>query len=198
LPLQFDFVNQLRFNPRAHAGRDALQDAESLPRLVSIHAPTRGATKFMPGILDERMFQSTRPRGARQPVSIVARPVAGFNPRAHAGRDPLAGAATHSLRSFNPRAHAGRDAETPARLIVTSSFQSTRPRGARRRSLYSLRPYCGFQSTRPRGARHAGHEFALNARQVSIHAPTRGATILDERFNQALIVSIHAPTRGAT
>ncbi len=33
---------------------------------------------------------------------------------------------------------------------------------------------------------------------VSIHAPTRGATILTYRKMLQLDVSIHAPTRGAT
>ena len=34
--------------------------------------------------------------------------------------------------------------------------------------------------------------------RVSIHAPTRGATILYVHTSQLLWVSIHAPTRGAT
>ena len=34
--------------------------------------------------------------------------------------------------------------------------------------------------------------------QVSIHAPTRGATLDDARHEAAILVSIHAPTRGAT
>ena len=37
----------------------------------------------------------------------------------------------------------------------------------------------------------------LNYR-VSIHAPTRGATIKDRIDKYDFIVSIHAPTRGAT
>ena len=55
------------FNPRARAGRDAI-DQETYDRMVkvSIHAPARGATKpagyFQPIASG---FQSTRPRGAR-------------------------------------------------------------------------------------------------------------------------------------
>ena len=33
---------------------------------------------------------------------------------------------------------------------------------------------------------------------MSIHAPTRGATVVEETGDQVVIVSIHAPTRGAT
>ena len=33
---------------------------------------------------------------------------------------------------------------------------------------------------------------------ISIHAPTRGATLVADAVNQAVSISIHAPTRGAT
>ena len=33
---------------------------------------------------------------------------------------------------------------------------------------------------------------------ISIHAPTRGATPSDNNFSISLLISIHAPTRGAT
>ena len=101
-----------RFNPRAHAGRDTCQQGViAPPDSVSIHAPTRGATR------------------ARQPGCV---PTACFNPRAHAGRDLHAVEHKHLIRAvsihaptrgataaamvlllfffgFNPRAHAGRD-----------------------------------------------------------------------------------------
>ena len=54
------------FNPRAHAGRDAATNEATAKMLVSIHAPTRGATI----ISINRM------------IRIIC-----FNPRAHAGRD---------------------------------------------------------------------------------------------------------------
>ena len=55
-----------------------------------------------------------------------------------------------------------------------------------------------FQSTRPRGARPERHTALDDARHVSIHAPTRGATFLHAISANLRIVSIHAPTRGAT
>ena len=49
---------------------------------------------------------------------------------------------------------------------------------------------------------HAGCDanatLLTNANVVSIHAPTRGATILKVHPAILLLVSIHAPTRGAT
>ena len=98
-------------------------------------------------------------------------------------------------------------------------FQSTRPRGARQPALASNAQRISFQSTRPRGARPQPHAAAdgsedFNPRAhegrdqsatneklclaISIHAPTRGATVFNARTDKCLLISIHAPTRGAT
>ena len=49
---------------------------------------------------------------------------------------------------------------------------------------------------------HEGYDvhspIAISHLDVSIHAPTRGATPLDGAVQVAPHVSIHAPTRGAT
>ena len=87
-----NYIHQ-SFNPRAHVGRDAVDhygDPESLVsihaptwgatlasvlvvvgRAVSIHAPTWGATVLLRWMLQlGYLFQSTRPRGAR-PIGIL-------------------------------------------------------------------------------------------------------------------------------
>ena len=74
---------------------------------------------------------------------------------------------------FNPRAHAGRD-------LIDSP---------------PIRPGDEFQSTRPRGARPDA-EAAKKAADVSIHAPTRGATVLD-RIGEADIEFQSTRPRGA-
>ena len=56
-----------------------------------------------------------------------------------------------------------------------------------------------FQSTHPRGVRLCAAFLPPRHPCVSIHAPTRGATILyGELYTTYKSVSIHAPTRGAT
>ena len=78
-----------------------------------------------------------------------------------------------------------------------------------------------FQSTLPRRERHRYRVYNRNARFISIHAPTQGATVdpdnslfsslnfnprshagsdIDDwtTFNMARFISIHAPTQGAT
>ena len=53
------------FNPRPHAGGDQRSSLGLFHRTVSIHAPTRGATKADEQHLRIRRFQSTPPRGGR-------------------------------------------------------------------------------------------------------------------------------------
>jgi len=60
-----------------------------------------------------------------------------------------------------------------------------------------MRTVRAFQFTRPRGARRLTVIGGDNRQGVSIHAPTRGATVPPGAC-QCYRVSIHAPTRGAT
>ena len=79
-----------------------------------------------------------------------------------------------------------------------NQFQSTLPRGERHRGGCRGRGYIGFQSTLPRGERRfTVHLYTLTV-TISIHAPTRGATMLSVFRSKAFGISIHAPTRGAT
>ena len=146
-----------------------------------------------------REFQSTLPRGERR-----RRP--GCGPRA---------------ASFNPRSRAGSDYCFPVVVGFDWWFQSTLPRGERRgpSSSQALTP----ASFNPRS--RAGSDFSratkMTAKEVSIHAPARGATAAlvgdamywfefqstlprGERLRArrdpqtASVVSIHAPARGAT
>ena len=87
-------------------------------------------------------------------------------------------------------------------IIPDSEFQSTHPHGVRLLALSSSYPLLRFQSTHPHGVRprtfapcrcldcfnprtHTGCDNAwskaLPLRRVSIHAPTRGATLVSER-----------------
>ncbi len=104
-------------------------------------------------------------------------------------------------------------------FLVIYVFQSTLPRGER--LLTSAKRYriFVFQSTLPRGERpynmalpvhtadfnprsHEGSDNIVDnvdrAVNISIHAPTRGATISVQIVILQFKISIHAPTRGAT
>ena len=99
------------------------------------------------------------------------------------------------------------------------AFQSTRPRGARlspcsasrKRHHFNPRAHAGRDCPALRGSSgkphfnpraHAGRDLGviqyLVDVEISIHAPTRGATPLVSPCVCSPQISIHAPTRGAT
>ena len=141
------------FNPRTHEGCDFSSNSALNVSCVSIHAPTRGATRRRQGNARRQRFQSTHPRGVRP----------------------------HSLH----------------RQTAYRRFQSTHPRGVR------LRPRCRSTATQSFNPRtHEGCDGKFDGVpatwDVSIHAPTRGATVRSTGSSCKISVSIHAPTRGAT
>ncbi len=77
--------------------------------LVSIHAPTRGATLISSTIIRILVFQSTHPHGVR--LSVISGMIAmvSFNPRTHTGCDRLWIYIVPCCTSFNPRTHTGCD-----------------------------------------------------------------------------------------
>ena len=143
---------------------------------VSIHAPARGATIFSHFYSLPSMFQSTHPRGVRQPINMPSASVLQFQSTHPRGVRPLK--RTSSATSFDVSIHA------PARG-ATGDCSGTRIS-------------CLFQSTHPRGVRRASITEGAKRKVVSIHAPARGAT---DAFSPSFYtgrVSIHAPARGAT
>ena len=105
-------------------------------------------------------------------------------------------------------------------LILFLLFQSTLPRGGRRLCLVFDLFQRKFQFTLPRGERlcrichsnnirknfnprsHEGSDLCQGnctlVQEISIHAPTRGATFIRDCEKAIGKISIHAPTRGAT
>ncbi len=99
---------------------------------------------------------------------------------------------------FNPRSHEGSDQKNMLKTSAKSMFQSTLPRGER---LFggsgSTLIACVSIHAPTRGATVQPPNCSGRDR-VSIHAPTRGATGRVDMHYKDLSVSIHAPTRGAT
>ena len=167
------------------------------------------------------MFQSTHPHGVRLLVLRylnLPRPFQSTHP--HGVRLSRLIIAYVSYQGFNPRTHMGCDGILADYPSAHSVFQSTHPHGVRPRPFVRSTPRFGFQSTHPHGVRHRigfprrGCSLSFNPRthmgcdqlaiydldnlDVSIHAPTWGATVCWTRIKHANIVSIHAPTWGAT
>jgi len=167
------------------------------------------------------VFQSTRPRGARQSKHNVRLSVVLFQstrPRgARLGKDTLdkagipvsihapAGGATKYLPASSRRRlvsiHAPAGGATLPATQITLSLRGFNPRARGGRDIMArmCRPRANqFQSTRPRGARRGVNGLRPKDAEVSIHAPAGGATIRASRTGQEGFVSIHAPAGGAT
>ena len=145
--------------------------------VISIHAPTRGATY----------------NGAKYFIHC-----ADFNPRSHEGSDRSTGrlstvlcisihaptrGATDECRAWKEKHNAFQSTlprgERPDKYAIDINdfvFQSTLPRGERLGRLTRCRKVTRFQSTLPRGERHTPKARQKMWMYISIHAPTRGAT----------------------
>ena len=99
--------------------------------LVSIHAPTGGATFPRSLPVQKLSFQFTRPRGARPRDTHCVLVYKCFNSRAHGGRD-VERAAGGPRRAVSIHAPTGGATTRRCSPRVRSAFQFTRPRGARR------------------------------------------------------------------
>ena len=142
---------------------------------------------------------NSRAREGRDAACVLPVPQAmSFNSRAREGRDRDRSHGLNPPFCFNSRAREGRDSvmvfsfhvvnvstHAPARGATTRNkdelraalkFQLTRPRGARQLWTRAEMPRSKFQLTRPRGARRCTACARLQPRQVSTHAPARGAT----------------------
>ena len=77
-------------------------------------------------------------------------------------------------------------------------FQSTLLHEERRRKWTNWKIWKEFQSTLLHEERRSSHALSLGTVQISIHAPTWGATNETGTEGFSLTISIHAPTWGAT
>ena len=156
-------VFQMRsFNPRTHMGCDA-------PTLLALKRTMLFQSTHPHGVRHEKdalykfnlLFQSTHPHGVRL-LLVVRR--------------------ESSQASFNPRTHMGCDVLFHNRFLSLFMFQSTHPHGVRPYRSLMGEDYDWFQSTHPHGVRPGEASRELQRSQVSIHAPTWGATTSARRW----------------
>ena len=144
--------------------------------MVSIHAPARGATGKTLVIVRHDVVSIHAPARGATSLSIY----------------------TPTIIPFQSTRPQGARPGSPSSSYRVKSFQSTRPQGARPVMTTAHTMQGLFQSTRPQGARRRRAGDAGHRRQVSIHAPARGATGVARLRHKWIVVSIHAPARGAT
>ena len=153
-----------------------LADAR-IPVYVSIHAPGRGATE------KEKILNRL------QRVSIHA---PGRGATKYLGREVVANC------GFNSRTREGCDDLVLLVHIKPQMFQFTHPGGVRPSMAIAYLGTGAFQFTHPGGVRLVYQRWSNVSTYVSIHAPGRGATYLQNQLISSEVVSIHAPGRGAT
>ena len=151
---------------------------EVISVLISIHAPTRGATNYQNIARAKAIISIHAPtRGAT--VFLIVLFMTGGN--------------------FNPRSHERSDIKMISDCSSNYWISIHAPtRGAT--LLYFKPAWCSkFQSTLPREERpEFMSNFTKACKMISIHAPTRGATQKFDNDIKSVRISIHAPTRGAT
>ena len=82
-------------------------------------------------------------------------------------------------------------------LKSLAKFQSTLPRGERREITLIVHRELNFNPRSREGSDPC--DYGQQKRfLISIHAPARGATRLEQSLIPLVIISIHAPARGAT
>ena len=121
-----------------------------------------------------------------------------FNSRTHTGCDMLLSLMRTIILRFNSRTHTGCDSPGVLRQLIMHLFQFTHPHGVRHRDNLRGAGQIQFQFTHPHGVRRKDPDILDVSFEVSIHAPTRGATVCCNCTQNRVTVSIHAPTRGAT
>ena len=91
-PFPTDFVTAFMpyFNPRSHERSDFTGDYTFEVTLISIHAPTRGATHNAGTVGTAKEFQSTLPREERRIEIHTCSSRYHFNPRSHERSDATA------------------------------------------------------------------------------------------------------------
>ncbi len=165
--------------------------------MISIHAPTRGATSTIRFSATWKKFQSTLPREERRTRRQTGRPGSNFNPRSHERSDSVGYFPIFRPEHFNPRSHERSDTTIvyPTDSEAISIHAPTR--GATHTTGNNVNLYA-FQSTLPR------EERPMRADRVSktlLYFNPRSHERSDGYFAKWDLIndiSIHAPTRGAT
>ena len=143
------------------------------------------------------LFQSTLRRTERLLYETSGSKQYDFNPRSDERSDGnLSPENLHTLISI----HAPTNGATPVTEagLCNAIFQSTLRRTERRGMVTGMQDPLIFQSTLRRTERRSCRWCWLCSIQISIHAPTNGATGWSDDKIIGNGISIHAPTNGAT
>ena len=106
------FDQLYNFNPRPTRGATRVVDIVGCLTIISIHAPTRGATSRGFRCLLCRYFNPRSHEGSDIFPPFNGTIECDFNPRSHEGSDHVVGIPFKGIWDFNPRSHEGSDDKT--------------------------------------------------------------------------------------
>ena len=185
------------FNPRSHERSDFLLYAFCYI-LRNFNPRSHERSDYSPeaALLDIKRFQSTLPREERRLNQWTYKRLLHFNPRSHERSD---------VTKSGGNKYRGISIHAPTRgatlyEYLEYDYKYFNPRSHERSDKYTARKISMILNFNPRSHERSDH-FPINADRgynISIHAPTRGATGSIHKKNQLKAISIHAPTRGAT
>ena len=185
------------FNPRSHERSDSQQSELITMLRISIHAPTRGATRRRAVLWRRIKFQSTLPREERPTwtsasltfsafqstlpreerlYTLHQRPsFTDFNPRSHERSDWLRVSRKTASCNFNPRSHERSDRGSAGRRQERNYFN---PRSHERSDKLKSTIDYSYLDFNPRSHERSDKYDKIfgDLEKISIHAPTRGAT----------------------
>ena len=148
------------FNPRSHERSDLKRCKYMRYKIISIHAPTRGATVPASASHSSVVFQSTLPREERPRFDAVCQVSASFQstlPREERQSSPRLSCQSYY---FNPRSHERSDVSLVVTSIESAISIHAPTRGATGVYCYS-RPSHKFQSTLPREERQVSYNSCI-------------------------------------
>ena len=169
-------LHQRNFNPRSHERSDVELIYLIYGSFISIHAPTRGATRKGFYIFMVNSISIHAPtRGATFLGLLLLVLLLGFQSTLPREERLLRIALFLCIKNFNPRSHERSDDTAGDISVPPCRFQSTLPREERLIDASAIYFICYFN---PRS--HERSDKAQNYLKryyiISIHAPTRGAT----------------------
>ena len=147
--------------------------------VVSIHAPTRGATPDHDKLPDHIKFQSTHPHGVRQARKVTIQQAIRFQSTHPHGVRHRKAIKAHGARWFQSTHPHGVRLSLPAITIRKCGFNPRTHTGCDERYLQHTARQLGFNPRTHTGCDMIAATHSLTI-TVSIHAPTRGATLMEE------------------
>ena len=167
--------------------------------LISIHAPTRGATRLQHQEAGNiPLFQSTLPQGERLMAASTPLNTDGISihapTRGATLLDELGGCKIR-FQSTLPQGERRDFANIYATLEISIHAPT---RGATVADSNMAKVLDDFNPRSHKGSDDKLLRICVKQHRISIHAPTRGATYTDRKSAKEHDISIHAPTRGAT